>query len=38
VFAEYRATYFEPEVESGRIRLNTTIDTRLILGGLTARF
>ncbi|OLC14254.1 MAG: hypothetical protein AUH29_10535 [Candidatus Rokubacteria bacterium 13_1_40CM_69_27] len=38
VFAEYRATHFEPEVESGRLRLNTTIDTRLILGGITARF
>lgn len=38
LFAEYRLTYFEPELESGRARLKTTIDTRLILGGLTVRF
>lgn len=38
LFGEARLIHFSPELHSGRTRLETTINSGMFLGGLTARF
>lgn len=38
LFAEYRRIHVEPHPESGRMKLEMTIDAQMVLAGLTARF